>query len=39
MLIGGYIAEVAGLSPNTTENEIMKFFSDCGEILSLDIVR
>lgn len=39
MLIGGYVAEVADLSPNTTEKEVMEFFSSCGEILYLEIVR
>ncbi|CAN4124423.1 unnamed protein product [Withania somnifera] len=36
---GGYTAEVTGLSPNATENDVHDFFSFCGEIEHVDIVR
>lgn len=39
MYPGGYTAEVTCLSPTATEKEISDFFSHCGEVEHLDIIR
>lgn len=39
MYPGGYTAEVTCLSPTATEKDISEFFSHCGEVEHLDIIR
>lgn len=39
MYPAGYVAEVVGLSPNATEKDVHKFFSYCGELEHVEIIR
>lgn len=39
MYAGGYVAEVVGLSPNATEKDVREFFSHCGDLERVEIIR
>lgn len=39
MYAGGYVAEVVGLSPNATEKDVHEFFSHCGDLERVEIIR
>lgn len=39
MIVENYTAEVTGLSPNASEKEVYEFFSYCGDIEHLEIIR
>lgn len=39
MYAGGYVAEVVGLSPNATEKDVHEFFSYCGDLERVEIIR
>lgn len=39
MYPGGYTAEVTTLSPRATEKDVKEFFSYCGEIEHVEILR
>nr|GMC95206.1 binding partner of ACD11 1-like isoform X1 [Ipomoea batatas] len=39
MIVENYTVEVTGLSPNASDKEVYEFFSYCGEIEHLEIIR
>lgn len=39
MYNGGYTAEVTSLSPKATENDVYDFFSHCGTVEHVEILR
>ena len=39
MYSGGYTAEVTSLSPKATENDVYDFFSHCGAVDHVEILR
>lgn len=39
MYLGHYTAEVTSLSPKATEKDVFEFFSHCGEIEQVEIIR